>query len=202
MYDIIFLQMELAEILQFDDVSLVPRYVQYVWNEKEFANALYPEVKLNQFDLDKKPYMVAGENNKSIEVKIPMKRLPEFHGITTFMPTLFLFIISCSILFIKEGHFEATVALALTTMLVMLTLHQSVSDDLPQTAYVKFIDFWLIAGMVVPFIVFLVVIVLELIPDTEGPTRHRIQKCCQFCIPSATLLFVIMFFAYAIFLIS
>jgi hypothetical protein len=40
---------------------------------------------------------------------------------------------------------------ALTSMLVMYTLFQSVSDDLPQTPYLKMIDIWLLAGRLVAF---------------------------------------------------
>ena len=198
-------QLEMSEVLQYDEeVVLVPGLAKYTWKSNSHPNSMYKEVHLNQFDLNLDPYMVAGFKNKSIEVRIPMKRLPEFHGITTFMPTIFLFIISCSILFIKQGHFEATVALALTAMLVMMTLHQSVSDDLPKTAKVKLIDVWLIAGMIVPFTVFLVVIVLELIPDSDMLTnkksaRQRSQSCCKMFIPTATFLFVLVYFAYTIY---
>ena len=97
-----------------------------------------------------------------------------------------------------RGHFEATVALALTAMLVMLTLHQSVSEDLPKTANIKFIDVWLIAGMILPFVVFMIVIGLELITDSH--TRRRTQNCCKVFIPVTTSLFVLFFLAISLFI--
>ena len=42
---------------------------------------------------------------------------------------------------------------ALTTMLVVYTLHQSISSTLPPTAYLKMIDIWLFGGLIVPFII-------------------------------------------------
>ena len=47
-------------------------------------------------------------------------------------------------LFIDASHFEATIMVALTSMLVMYTLYQSISATLPQTAYLKMIDYWLL----------------------------------------------------------
>ena len=45
-------------------------------------------------------------------------------------------------------------------MLVMQTLHENISNGLPKTAYIKLVDWWLIYGIVVPFLVFLVLVVL------------------------------------------
>ena len=58
------------------------------------------------------------------------------------------------------------------TMLVMQTLQVNISDDLPKTAFLKFIDFWLLFGMMVPFVVFLVLCILEALPS-EKETNLR-----------------------------
>ena len=41
---------------------------------------------------------------------------------------------------------------ALTTMLVLYTLYQSISEYLPHTSYLKMIDIWFIFCMVIPFL--------------------------------------------------
>ena len=43
----------------------------------------------------------------------------------------------------------------LTTMLVLTTMFISVSNNLPNTAYVKMIDIWLIFNLLMPFILVL-----------------------------------------------
>ena len=56
---------------------------------------------------------------------------------------------------------------ALTTLLVMYTLFQSISNTLPQTAYLKLIDFWLLFSLILPFIIFMIHVAWEI---------QRIQK--------------------------
>jgi hypothetical protein len=51
---------------------------------------------------------------------------------------------------------------SLTAMLVMYTLYQSISGSLPQTAYLKMIDAWLLFGLIMPFVVFLVEVIWKL----------------------------------------
>ena len=55
----------------------------------------------------------------------------------------------------------------LTTMLVMFTLYQSVSDNMPKTAYLKFIDKWLLFGIVVPFMTFVVETLLVILTSND-----------------------------------
>ena len=51
-----------------------------------------------------------------------------------------------------DQHFQAIVTVNLTSLLVLTTLFISVSGSLPQTAYVKMVDVWLIFAQVVPWI--------------------------------------------------
>ena len=55
--------------------------------------------------------------------------------------------------------------MAITSMLVMYTLNQSVSSKLPTTAYMKLIDVWLLFGLLLPFIIILLLILMEHLPD-------------------------------------
>ena len=48
--------------------------------------------------------------------------------------------------------FKAIVTVNLTSLLVLTTLFISVSSSLPQTAYIKMVDVWLIFAQVVPWI--------------------------------------------------
>ena len=55
--------------------------------------------------------------------------------------------------------------MAITSMLVMYTLNQSVSSKLPATAYVKLIDVWLLFGLLLPFVILILLILMEHLPD-------------------------------------
>ena len=100
------------------------------------------------------------ENGVSCE--IVLKRNPAFHVFSTYLPTLTLIIMALATLFIDEGHVEATIMVAMTSMLVMFTLHQNVQSKVPYTAYLKFVDYWLIYGTLLPFIVFATLVFWEL----------------------------------------
>jgi hypothetical protein len=52
---------------------------------------------------------------------------------------------------LQPSHFEACVAVNLTTLLVLTQLFISVSDSQPRTAYVKMMDIWLIFSLLIPF---------------------------------------------------
>ena len=96
-----------------------------------------------------------------VTVDITLQRRYFYHLATTYFPTFCLIIITEMLLFINEEHFEAIIMVALTTMLVMYTLHQSISSQLPKTSYMKMIDIWLMFCLTIPFLVFVVEVVLE-----------------------------------------
>ena len=46
-------------------------------------------------------------------------------------------------------------------------LQENINSGLPKTSDLKMVDFWLMGGMVVPFVVFVVLVVVEV----QSPTR-------------------------------
>lgn len=94
-------------------------------------------------------------------------RINTHHFVATFLPTFCLIIMAEMTLFIDVSHFEATIMVALTSMLVMYTLYQSIAANLPQTAYLKMIDIWLIGGLMIPFIIFNILIAIDMLILSE-----------------------------------
>ena len=90
-----------------------------------------------------------------LEVEFTLKRIYNFYVATTYMPSICLIIAAEITLFIDESHFEATTMVALTAMLVIFTMYESISSKLPQTSYLKMIDIWLLPNLLIPFVVFL-----------------------------------------------
>ena len=66
--------------------------------------------------------------------------------------------------YFKEEHFKTSIPVAITTMLVMYTLNQSVSSKLPPTSYVKFIDIWILFGISQPFFIIIILVLVEHLP--------------------------------------
>ena len=71
-------------------------------------------------------------------------------------------------LFFSEEHFDTSIAVSITAMLVMYTLNNSVASKLPQTSTIKFIDIWIIYGMVLHFVIIILIVFIELLPRTAN----------------------------------
>ena len=91
-----------------------------------------------------------------VVVEFTLKRRYSFYLAAVYLPSICLLLAAEITLFIDESHFEATTMVALTSMLVMYTLYQASSAALPQTSYLKMIDVWLLPGLILPFVVFLI----------------------------------------------
>ena len=181
---------------------------------------LSKDFKPMQFELGR----LRGEtvDNTTLILHIPLMRYYDYHCATTFFPTFCLLAIACMTLCIDPQHFQATIALSLTTMLVMQTLQENISDDLPKTAYIKMVDLWLIMGMINPFVVFLVLVVVEMLPNEQGEeeiqeiqganvemknrqskpkfTKGKVHFFFKILIPSTTLVFMLAFFTVVMFI--
>lgn len=115
-------------------------------------------------------------SNESVAASLPLKRVPLYHLTNTYMPMLTLIVIVELTLFFKAHQLEMALGFSLTIMLVMYTFYQSVSASVPKTAYLKFIDYWLIFCLIVPIAVFLSVIGWIFFINNQ-------KKVCQKSIP-------------------
>jgi len=92
--------------------------------------------------------------------------------LTVFLPTFIICVMSFSTNFFKAFFFEAVVTVNVTSLLVLTTLFISVSESLPQTAYIKFIDVWLIGSLLVPFAVVTLITYVEYFSDSQTISHH------------------------------
>ena len=67
------------------------------------------------------------------------QRIPNYQIFCTYLPTTCILFMAVLTMFIDESHFEATIMVALTAMLVLYTLFQSISEVMPTTSYLKLI---------------------------------------------------------------
>ena len=105
------------------------------------------------------------ENHSSpmttIGVEIILCRKLSYHTFNTYIPTLILVMIAGYTLFIDFSHFEVSIMIALTSMLVTYTLYQSISAYLPLTSYMKMIDIWLFGGLIFPFFIITILVIMD-----------------------------------------
>ena len=119
-------------------------------------------IELNLYEvLDNLAYNKTYLTQNQMDVYVSLRRKLSSHIFSTYIPTLCLISISGFTLYIDYSHFEATIMVALTAMLVIYTLHQGISTNLPQTSYMKMIDIWLFGGLVVPFAIIGILIVSD-----------------------------------------
>ena len=110
-----------------------------------------------------------------LEVMMTMQRRFNHHLATTFIPTFCLMIVCQSTLYFNAEHFKTTSGVTVTTMLVMYTLYQAVSHKLPPTSYIKMIDVWLIFGLILPFCVFFLLVLIDHLPSVR-PGELTVSK--------------------------
>ena len=101
--------------------------------------------------------------NNKISLAIHIERLTQSFWISVFIPSICLVLAAEMTLFIDEGHFEALIMVALTSNLVMYTLYSSIQDDLPADSNLKLIEVWLLHGLLMPMVVFVILVVNKLL---------------------------------------
>jgi hypothetical protein len=144
-------------------------------------------------------------------VEITLRRMVMYHLTNTYLPTLTLLIISELTLFFNESHLQVALGFSLTIMLVMYTMYQGSSQWLPKTAFLMFIDYWLIFCLIVPFVVFLIEISWEFDHTKKLERASKILSCkqkkiripyqglVQLIVLGATSAFILIYFSLAIF---
>ena len=78
-------------------------------------------------------------------------------------------------MFIRIDHFQYNLMIQITTMLVMYTLFQAISITLPQTTYIKLLDIWLLFGLILPFVSFVLNIIEQIRKDNVGQMEDIIK---------------------------
>ena len=106
-----------------------------------------------------------------IRMKIVFKRRLTSETMKAFFPSLILLCCSYSTSFFRLPNFFNTAITAnLTLLLTMTTLMIGVMTRIPETSYIKWIEFWLLFGI---FVIFLQVILITII---EWLSRKRKQR--------------------------
>ena len=123
--------------------------------------------KLTQYDV----YQCLKYDNDTskimLGVEITLCRKLSYHIVNIYIPTLCLILIAGFTLFIDFSHFEVSIMIALTSMLVTYTLYQSISAYLPSTSYMKMIDIWLFGGLIFPFFIIAILVIMDFLVTNE-----------------------------------
>ena len=156
-----------------------------------------------------------------IDLTLELQRLPFPIWMSLFIPSICLIVAAEITLFIDEIHFKATITVALTSNLVMYTLYNGIQEKLPEVSSLKLIDIWLLHGLLMPMVVFVILATNELIIESKTPkpngtkvansvtvtskgsvdetddTSTRSKTCmliCKTAVPAISFIFILTFF--------
>ena len=169
-------------------------------------------------------YYLTKYDDTTIHLKLELHRLSGPFWMSLFIPSICLVLAAEVALFIDESQFQATIMISLTSNLVMYTLYSGIQEKLPEDSRYKLIDYWLLHGLVMPMIVFIVLATNEMvnsrlskvvtfskgvklannkdhtrIKDGGNSIKEKIKYCMllfKFIVPVISFIFVITFFAF------
>ena len=110
--------------------------------------------------------------DEGIRMVITLRRKFLREVITTYLPTILLMVATFITTFFKPEFFEAALGVNLTTMLMMTTIFMTSLSELTDTAYPKWIDFWLIFCQIIP----LAEVVLLTLKEAYREEEDRLEK--------------------------
>ena len=119
-------------------------------------------------------------------------------------------------LYFKPEHFKTSIPVAITAMLLMYTLNNTIASKLPQTSSIKFIDIWIIYGLCVVFIIIVLLVLIEHLPHQNRvmfleddntamqragfSVKEAIQIFARRILPVFEIMFVICYAVCALFI--
>ena len=167
------------------DCHFILKMKQRKENEITFqdqGNVIYNGVfKVGQFSIGKMETII--NNTKeytTYTIIIPMNRIFTNQILTTFIPTLILWLYGYSTMFIDPDCYIDRFRGAGTALLVVATFFNAIHGDLPQTSYVKLIDLWFVVHVISIFLMIAYHVVL-------GRLKKYFEKQLETdCLPFST----------------
>ena len=133
------------------------------------ANITQLSRSLNQFYVQNISLKTSA-NQASLVVKLT--RLNTSFWLSLFIPSMCLILAAEITLFINEEHFQATISVTLTANLVMYTLYQNIQEKLPEDSKLKLIDIWLLHGLLMPMVAFVILVINEFVNKKSMESPH------------------------------
>ena len=167
-------------------------------------NLIQHSVKMNSeaersfadFYLTEEPSFFEENSDETIvQMRIKFKRTLSIEAMNTFLPSLLLILLSYITAYFKlPKFFNTAITVNLSVMLTITTLLISVLNKLPTTAYIKWIEYWLIFAQMVPFIQVIFITVLQWLMEGADSAKNTISQQDQCWMEDKRLVEVYNFF--------
>lgn len=113
------------------------------------------------------------KNHSGQEIRFRLENLSGFYVSSTYVPTFLMVVICYSTLFFEIEDFQDRIMVSLTALLVLATLFTQITETTPNTSYLKLLDAWFVACILVNFsiVILLVVINCHKIREKDAPVQ-------------------------------
>ena len=116
-------------------------------------------------------------SKSEVHMVIAFKRRLTSETMMTFFPSFLLISFSYATSFFRlPNFFNGAIAANLTVMLTMTNLIKSVLERLPQTSYIKWIEYWLLFTQFIPFVQVILITTIEWLRNQEEIEKLKNEK--------------------------
>lgn len=190
-----------------DNQKLKIQLGDFVWVEDSLTYVINPEVmgkykdiysaewEISDYDAKVVQFREMGEKYSVLEYSVNVERKTTSFLIKILIPILIVMGVSMLNLFIDKKELEACVGLGVTSLLSIIALYFSISDNLPDVNYATTVDKMMMGSYLVIFITMIeIVLAHNFIRKDNLWMLNRVENLSKWLIPSGYLLFLFMLF--------
>ena len=193
-----------------DDQKLVIELGDFIWIEDSLIYVVNPEITgkykniysaewdITNFDSKVISFKEMGTKYSVLQYSVLVQRKTTSFIIKILIPILIVMGVSMLNLFIDKKELEACIGLGVTSLLSIIALYFSISDNLPEVNYVTTVDKMMMGSYLVIFITMIeIVIAHNLIIKNKTNILNRLERISEWVIPIGYIIFLLIIFLNA-----
>lgn len=184
--------------IQLGDFVWIEDSLTYVINSAltgKYKDIYSAEWKISDYDAKVVQFREMGEKYSVLEYSVNAERKTTSFLIKILIPILIVMGVSMLNLFIDKKELESCIGLGVTSLLSIIALYFSISDNLPDVNYATTVDKMMMGSYLVIFITMIeIVIAHNLIRKNNIKLLNSIENLSKWVIPSGYLLYLFFLF--------
>lgn len=185
-------------IIQIGDFVWIEDSLEYVINKQlmgKYREIYSAEWDISDYEAKVVQFKEMGDKYSILEYSVNAERKTTSFLIKILIPILIVMGVSMLNLFIDKKELEACIGLGVTSLLSIIALYFSISDNLPDVNYATTVDKMMMGSYLVIFITMIeIVIAHNLIIKNNKYLLDKIEDTSKWLIPSGYLLFLFFLF--------
>jgi len=185
-------------LIQLGDFVWVEDSLEYVINKNlmgKYRDIYSAEWDITGYNAQVIQFNEMGDKYSVLEYSVDVERKTTSFLIKILIPILIVMGVSMLNLFIDKKELEACIGLGVTSLLSIIALYFSISDNLPDVNYATTVDKMMMGSYLVIFITMIeIVLAHNFIRKDNLWMLNRVENLSKWLIPSGYLLFLFMLF--------